>query len=80
MKSVQLVVGDSREVIYLVPDYDRDGDVNFLVLPKNDFVSDSVTDEINFYMIDGCEPSGAITLTPGIDAPTQRFTVKWEVL
>ena len=60
MKSVQLVIGDSRKVIYLVPDHDRDGDVNFWVLPKNDFVSDSVTDEINFAMIDGCETSGAV--------------------
>lgn len=60
MKSVQLVIGDSREVIYLVPDYDRDGDVNFLVLPKNDFIPDSVTDEINFAMIDGCETSGTV--------------------
>ncbi len=68
MKSVQLVIGDTRTVIYLVPDYDREGDVNFLVLPKNDFISDSVTDEINFAMIDGCETSGAVD------------DVKWEVL
>jgi len=71
-KSVQLVIGDSREVIYLVPDYDAHGDVNFLVLPKNGFISDSLTDEINFFMIDGCETSGIVG--------NLSVFVKWEVL
>lgn len=47
-------------MVALVPSYDRDGDIDFLVLPKNDFVSDSVTDEINFFMIDGYENSGTV--------------------
>jgi len=72
MKSAQLVIGDTRTVIYLVPDYDAHGDVNFLVLPKNGFISDSLTDEINFYMIDGCETSGIVG--------NLSVFVKWEVL
>ena len=68
MKNMRLVTSKESRTIELVPDYDFHGDVNFLVLPKNDFVSDSVTDEINFYMIDGCETSGTVG------------AVKWEVL
>ena len=72
MKNMRLVTSKESRTIELVPDYDFHGDVNFLVLPKNDFIPDSLTDEINFYMIDGCEKSGIVG--------NLSFFVKWEVL
>lgn len=60
MKSIKLTTGTTSKMVALVPSYDRDGDIDFLELPKNNLVSDSVTDEINFFMIDGCENSGTV--------------------
>tara|TARA_R100000951_G_scaffold99916_2_gene90479 strand:- start:3069 stop:3284 length:216 start_codon:yes stop_codon:yes gene_type:complete len=70
--NVKLTTGETSRMVALVPDYDGDGYIDYYVLPKNNFVSDSVTDEINFFMIDGCETSGIVG--------NLSVFVKWEVL
>jgi len=72
MISIRLTTNKESKTIALVPDYDGEGYIDYYVLPQNDFIPRLVVEEINFFMIDGCETSGIVG--------NLSVFVKWEVL